>query len=520
MTRDRGLCEYCMQAIVVESRMSAPALHNFINGLWRPPHGGEWFESRNPAHPSDRVGVFPQSGPADIEEAVRAANQAFEGWRSLGLVKRAEYLLRVANLMEEGSEALARMVAREAGKQINEARADVVEAIHTAQYAFAFGHLGQYGRVLGDEVPTKRCYEILEPRGVVVAITPWNFPIALPFWLTGLPLVLGNCVILKPSEYTPHCGAMIAGHFERAGIPPGVFQVVHGAGETAGAPLVSHPQTHVVLFTGSYEVGLRIKQEVAKHAQKVCTVETGGKNAVLVMDDANLEMAVTAGLLSAFKTAGQRCVTAGRIIVDSRVADQFTERFVANAKRVRVGDPMDEQVFYGTMINQQGVEKGRRFNELAKKEGFQILLDRNEEPLPTPDGYWLRPFVYTGAWRSDSVCLTEEAFSPHVAVVPVRGLEEAVAAYNDTKYGLSGSIITEDYRKAKYAEEHMQCGIFYWNLPCIGAGVRLPFGGVKQSGNLIPSAAGLIPVLTHPKAVTYNLDTKIVMAQGLSAEIK
>jgi aldehyde dehydrogenase (NAD+) len=500
--------------------MTESRLHNFIDGLWRPPERGDWFESRNPAHPGDVVGVFPQSGPADIEEAVRAANRAFEGWRSLGLVKRAEYLLRVSRLMEEDSENLARMVAREAGKQINEAKADVVEAIHTAQYAFAFGHLGQYGRVLGDEVPTKRCYEVLEPRGVVVAITPWNFPIALPFWLTGLSLVLGNCVILKPSEYTPRCGAMIAGYFEKAGIPAGVFQVVQGAGETAGAPLVAHAQTHVVLFTGSYEVGLKIKQEVAKHAQKVCTIETGGKNAVLVMEDASLEMAVTAGVLSAFKTAGQRCVTAGRMIVDNRVADQFAERFVAQAKRVRVGDPMDEEVFYGTMINRQGVEKGRRFNELAAREGFRILLDRNQEPPPTPDGHWLRPFVYMGSWRSDSRCLTEEAFSPHVAVIPVRGVEEAVAVYNDTRYGLSGSIITEDYRKAKYAEERMQCGIFYWNLPCIGAGVRLPFGGVKQSGNLIPSAAGLIPVLTHPKAVTYNLDTKIVMAQGLSADIK
>ncbi|MGH7165790.1 MAG: aldehyde dehydrogenase family protein, partial [Nitrospiraceae bacterium] len=470
-------------------------------------------------HPAEVIGTFPQSGPEDIEEAVSSANRAYEGWRAMGLVKRAEYLGRVARLMEEDTEALARIVAREAGKQINEARADVVEAIHTAQYAFAFGHLGQYGRVLGDEVPSKRCYEFLEPRGVVVAITPWNFPVALPFWLTGLSLVLGNCVVLKPSEYTPMCGAKIAGYFEQAGIPAGVFQVIHGTGEGAGAPLVSHPKTHVVLFTGSYEVGLKIKLEVARHAHKVCTIETGGKNAVLIMEDANLDMAVTASLLSAFKTAGQRCVTAGRLLVDSRVADRFRDRFVATARRVTVGDPLDENVFYGAMINQQGVEKGRRFNATAKKEGFEILLDRNSEPPPTPDGYWLKPFVYTGPWRKDSVCLTEEAFSPHVAIVPVGGVEEAVAVYNDTKYGLSGSIITEDFRKAKYAEEHMECGIFYWNLPCIGAGVRMPFGGVKQSGNLIPSAAGLIPVLTHPKAVTHNLDTKIVMAQGLKAEI-
>ncbi|MGH7231399.1 MAG: aldehyde dehydrogenase family protein [Nitrospiraceae bacterium] len=499
--------------------MSVAQIHNYLNGAWRTAAGADRFESRNPANPSDVIGTFPNSSRADIEEAVLSGNRAQGAWREMGMIKRAEYLLRVARLMEEDQEPLARIVAREAGKQVNEAKADVIEAIHTAQYAFSYGHLGQYGRVLADEVSTKRCYDVLEPRGVVIAITPWNFPIALPFWLTGLSLVLGNCVILKPSEYTPMCGAKIAGYFEQAGIPPGVLQVLQGTGEAVGAPLVAHAQTHVILFTGSYEVGLTIKQEVAKHADKICTIETGGKNAVLVMEDANLDMAVSAGILSAFKTAGQRCVTAGRLLVDHRVADRFSERFVSAAKRVTVGDPMDEHVFYGAMINRQGVEKGRRFNETARNEGFKILLDRNDEPPPTPNGYWLKPFVYTGPWRGDSMCLTEEAFSPHVAIVPVRGIEEAVAAYNDTKYGLSGAIITEDYRKATYAEEHMRCGIFYWNLPCIGAGVRMPFGGVKQSGNLIPSAAGLIPVLTHSKAVTHNLDTRIVMAQGLRAEI-
>ena len=499
--------------------MRAPAVHNFIDGRWPSPKTKIWFESRNPARPGEVIGRFPESDRQDVEEAVLAAHRAHRAWQDLGLVKRAEFLLRIARLMEEDLQPLAQLLAREAGKQINEARADVVEAIHTAQYAFSYGHLGQYGRVMADEVSSKRCYEVLESRGVVVAITPWNFPVALPFWLTGLSLVVGNCVILKPSEFTPMCATKIAGYFEAAGVPAGVFQVVQGKGETAGAQLVAHPQTQVILFTGSYEVGLKIKLEVARHADKVCTIETGGKNAVLVMDDANLDMAVTASILSAFKTSGQRCVTAGRLLVDSRIVDRFTERFVATAKRITIGDPLDESVFYGTMINQHGVEKGRRFNERAKQEGFEILLDRNNEPLPTPDGYWLRPFIYRGRWRTDSMCLTEEAFSPHAAIVPVDGVEEAVTVYNDTRYGLSGAIITEDYRKAKYAEEHMRCGIFYWNLPCIGAGVRLAFGGVKQSGNLIPSAAGLIPVLTHPKAITYNLDTKIVMAQGLRAEI-
>ncbi|WP_447977652.1 aldehyde dehydrogenase family protein [Candidatus Nitrospira bockiana] len=500
--------------------MAVAKVDNFINGKWQTAPKTEWFESRNPANPDEVLGLFPQSTAEDVEAAVAAAASAFDGWRALGLVKRAESLLAVAKLMEADKESLAQVVAHEAGKQINEARADVIEAIHTAEYAFSYGHIGQYGKVLADEVPTKRCFEVSEPRGVVVAITPWNFPIALPFWLTGLSLVVGNCVILKPSEYTPLCGAKIAGYFEQAGVPAGVFQVLQGTGEAVGSRLVSHPRTQVVLFTGSYEVGRQIKMEVATHADKVCTIETGGKNAVLIMDDADLDMAVSASVLSAFKTAGQRCVTAGRLLVDERVADRFTDQFVSAAKRVTVGNPLDEHAFYGAMINEQGVEKGRRFNEMARREGFEILLDRNNEPPPTSKGYWLRPFVYRGRWRSDSVCLTEEAFSPHVAVVPVRGIEEAVRVYNDTKYGLSGAIITEDYRKAKYAEEHMKCGIFYWNLPCIGAGVRMPFGGVKQSGNLIPSAAGLLPVITHPKAITYNLDRTIVMAQGLKAEIK
>ena len=474
-------------------------------------------------NPSDgkNLGIVQIANEHDVDIAVDAAMCAQKKWQAMGMVKRAEYLWAAARLLEDQKRDLAHLVSVESGKQINEAIADVVEALHMAQYDFSIGHLGMTGKVLADEVPTKECLEILEPRGVVAAITPWNFPIAIPFWLIGLSLIFGNTVILKPSEETPICGQKIAEIFDRAGIPRGVFQVLHGEGDV-GWQLVRHPGVDVVLFTGSYEVGSKIKQEVAKYDNKFCTIETGGKSAVVVLKDADLDLAVNAGILSAFKTAGQRCVTGGRVIIERPLYDAYVEKFVEIAKRIKVGDPLSGDTFYGPMINKDAVGKGLRFNKYAVEEGFNILLDRNSEPDPIHGGNWLKPFVYAmEKYRrgNESHVLQEEAFSPHVALIPAESAEEAIAIYNDTRYGLAGSVITNDSRLAKFARDNMKCGIWYWNLPCIGAGVRLAFGGIKKSGNLISSASGIIPAITHPKAVTMNYDTKIVMAQGLSSKI-
>lgn len=478
------------------------------------------FESRNPAHPNELLGQFSEPDDSTIEEAVKAAVSAFPEWKRMGVVKRAEYLWKVARLTEDRKEELSVIVAKESGKQINEARADVNEGFHMAQFGFAVGHVGEIGKVLGDEVATKLCLEILEPRGVVVSISPWNFPFAIPLWLTILPLVYGNTVILKPSEETPLCGAKIAELFHEAGIPKGVFQVLQGKGERVGARLVGHPHTNVVLFTGSYEVGKKIKKEVAKFDNKICTVETGSKSGVIVLKDADLDKAVKDAVASAFKTAGQRCVTGGRIIVERPIFEGFKNRFVEMARRIKVDDPLDPDTYFGPMISKEGVEKGLRFNKIARDEGFEILLDRNDEPPPTPDGYWLRPFVYTGEWRRDSIALTEEAFSPHVALIPANDAEDAVRIYNDTDTGLAASVITGSIQKAIQTLLELECGVTYANLPCIGAGVRMSFGGRKRSGNLISSASALVPVLTHKKSITINYGDETVMAQGLDIDIK
>lgn len=488
---------------------------NYVAGRWRNPVS-DFFESRNPANTDEVIGRFPNTNEEYLEDAIQAARKAFPDWARLGMVKRAELLWKVARLLEDQTEDLTRIVCKESGKQINESRADVIEAFHMAQYGFAVGHFGKRGEIFDDEIAEKLCFKVFEPRGVVVSITPWNFPVAIPFWVIALPLIYGNVVILKPSEETPLCGNMIAELFHKAGAPPGVLQVVHGLGEKVGPVLVKHPDTNVVLFTGSHQVGKLIKQQVAKYDNKICTVETGSKSGVIVLADADIDKAVEACIASAFKTAGQRCVSGGRIIVERKILDEFITKFVARAKRIKVGDPQDETSFYGAMINRAGVEKVQYYNELARKEGFEVLVDRNCEVPPTPNGYWMMPFVYTGEWNRKSRCLTKEVFGPHVAIIPANDVEDAVRIYNDTQYGLSASVFTDNIHQALKTILEVTCGLTYHNLPCIGAGVRLPFGGRKRSGGLQASAAGLTPVITHEKAVTLNLSPEIQMAQGLN----
>jgi aldehyde dehydrogenase (NAD+) len=491
---------------------------NYIDGKFVEAISEKRFESRNPAHLDEIIGTFPMSGAEDVDMAVKAARKAFPVWRAMGMVKRAEIIGKVAQFIKDDEKMLAELVCRESGKQINESYADIIEGRHMVEYGFSVGHHGQSGRIFDDEISSKRCYEKLEPRGVVVAISPWNFPYAIPWWLCGLSLIYGNTVILKPSSETPACAFKIAEQLHKAGIPKGVFQVLFGSGKECGWNLVKNPGVDVVLLTGSYETGLEIKKETALHYNKFCSIETGGKSAVIVLKDAKLDIALPAVLASAFKTAGQRCVTGGRAIIERPLYNEFLEKFVKIAQKVKFGEPMDENMFYGTMINWRGVKQGLMFNKLAQEEGFEILVDRASEQ-PSKDGLWLGPFVYTGEWRSDSFVLTHEAFAPHLAIIPADDIDDAIRIYNDTEFGLAGAVITENYRNAQRALDEMECGLSYWNLPCIGAGVRLPFGGVKKSGNLIPSASGIVPAITHLKSVTINLDTKIIMAQGLTIGI-
>jgi len=490
---------------------------HYIDGE-RVPGEGERFESRNPATGAI-VGDYRKGTEAEVGAAVAAAESAFESWRARSYTERADVLWDVFHALRERTDELGELVSRECGKELSEGKADIREAAHMVEWA-AGNARHPHGDVVPSEIPEKDAYMRREPRGVVGCITPWNFPVAIPFWHMAVALVEGNTVVWKPAEQTPACAEAVADLLDDAGVPDGVFNMVQGFGD-AGAELVSDSRIGTVLFTGSAEVGHNIAADVARQPGKIAACEMGGKNAVVVTEKADLDIAVRSALLSAFKTTGQRCVSAERLIVHEDVLGEFRERFVALAERVVVGDPLEEGTFMGPLVDESGVEKFHRYNELAREEGAEVLVDRADlERPPTAEGHWVGPFVYELAHDPDHRCLREEVFGPHVAVIPYSGgIERAVEIQNATDYGLAGAVISEDYRQQNYYRDHAELGLAYANLPCIGAEVQLPFGGVKRSGNGRPSAREIIETVTERTAWTVNNDRDITLAQGLSAEV-
>jgi len=488
-----------------------------IAGEWSPPRDD--FESLSPADTAQVVGRFPQATAEEVSAAVTAARQAYPAWRRTSRILRAECFDRLAQLIKRDLEAIAQLMARECGKNITECRAEVIEGLHMVQYVFGVGRQGIYGDVVASEIAEKDSFVRRKPWGVVAVITPWNFPFAVPLWMLGPSLLEGNTAVFKPSEDTPAVGQRLVELFHEAGFPPGTINLVHGDG-TVGELLVKDPRVQVVLFTGSYEVGRRIQELSASIPDRIVAAEMGGKNAVIVCLDARFDLAVNAGILSAFKTTGQRCVSASRILVHEKLLDHYAEAFVATARRLRFGDPLDEKNFAGPVIHHAAMEKIEHYNaQVRQTSGVQVLLDGGPLASSHPTGCYMTPFIYRTPWRTDLPALREEVFGPHVALIPFRDDEEAVRIHNDVEYGLSLAVISEDYRRIRYFREECEYGMGYVNLPCIGAEVHLPFGGVKRSGNGHPSAAGLIEVVTHKTAWTVNHGTEIKMAQGLSAAI-
>lgn len=489
----------------------------WIDGRWQTPTGDR-FESHMPSHWDEITGVFPRASAAEADQAVAAARKAFPGWRRTSRVYRAELFDNLAQLVKRDTDRLAELMARECGKVITECRAEVTEGLHMIQYVFGTGRMPM-GEVLSSEIPEKDAFMRRKPWGVAAVITPWNFPFAVPLWMLGPSLLEGNTVVFKPSEDTPAIGQRLVELFEEAGFPPGVLNLVHGDAE-AGEALVRNPDVNIVLFTGSYEVGHRIQQLSAEHYDRIVACEMGSKSAVIVCEDAKLDLAVTSGIISAFKTSGQRCVSASRILVAEKLFDRFAEQFVATAKRLRIGDPLNSGNFTGPVIHQGAVEKVERYNELARREGAKVLLEGGRITSGEhAKGCYLSPFVYRMEHRLDVRSIREEVFGPHLALIPFRTNEDAIRIYNDTEYGLSMAVITEDYRTMRLFREECEYGMGYVNLPCIGAEVHLPFGGVKKSGNGHPSAAGLIETVTHKTAWTVNHAREVKMAQGLTTSL-
>ncbi len=492
---------------------------HYIAGRWEQT-SEEAFENRNPARFAELLGSYPRGNTSDVDRAVAAASDAFVPWRRMSRVKRGDLFDRLAQLIARDVDVLAEVLARESGKLIDEARAEVVEGLHMVQYVFGTARQ-PIGSVIESEIEAKDLFVRRKPRGVIAVITPWNFPFAVPLWMLAPSLLEGNTTVFKPSEETPETGQRLVELFVEAGFPEGTINLVHGLGQETGQPLAAHQRVDVVCFTGSYDVGAKIRQLAALSDHKTCACEMGSKSAVIVCDDAQLELACDAAVLSAFKTSGQRCVSGSRMIVHRAVIDEFINGFLARAQNLRFADPFDRTAFSGPMINQAGVDKVLSYNDLAREEGADVLLPGGR--IADDDragGYFLSPFIYRQQHAPGVRTIREEVFGPHVAVIPFDDDDHAVRIYNDTRYGLSMAVITEDYRRWRFYRDECEYGMGYVNLPCIGAEVHLPFGGVKRSGNGQPSAAALVDAVTHRTAFTVNHQSGITMAQGMSADVE
>jgi aldehyde dehydrogenase (NAD+) len=461
---------------------------NLVGGAFRPSASGRAFESRSPAHRDDVVGVFPRSNAADVDAAVDVARAAFESWSRTPWPSRAAIILRASELLEERKEELARLMTREMGKVLTEARGDVQEAIDMGKFIAGAGRRA-YGETVPSELRDKWAMTMRQPFGVVGCITPWNFPIAIPSWKIFPAIMAGNAVVIKPAEDTPLCALRFVEALEDAGLPAGVVNVVFGFGEEAGAALVEHPDVAAIYFTGSVDTG-RLVSETCGRLLKKCSLELGGKNAIVVLNDADVELAVDGALWGAFGTSGQRCTASSRLIVERDALATFTSRLVERASALRLGDGLDSAVDVGPVINETQLARIHSYTGIGRDEGASLLIGgeiATEGDLA--QGWFYRPTVFADVRTSMRVA-QEEIFGPTVVIIPVGSVEEAIAAANSTQYGLSLSLYTNDLRTAFHAINDLHSGIVYINAPTIGAEIQLPFGGTRNTGNGHREAGG------------------------------
>jgi aldehyde dehydrogenase (NAD+) len=458
----------------------AKTFKNFIGGRWVAPSTGKHFQNRNPADTTDIIGRFPDSGADDIAAAVASAKRGFENWSRTPAPIRGDVLRRLGDILTDRKEELADAMTREMGKVLAETRGDVQEGIDTAYYAATEGRR-LFGHTVPSELRQKWAMSVRRPIGVTGLIAPFNFPLAIPTWKMFPALLCGNSVILKPSEDVPHSSHLLVESLLEAGLPPEVIQLVHGGG-MAGAALVEHPEVPVISFTGSTDTGSRIG-EVCGRMHKRLSLEMGGKNAQIVMEDADLDLALEGVLWGAFGTTGQRCTATSRLIVHRKVHDKLVARLVEAAEKLTLGDGRQPKTQVGPLIHEAAREKVERYVEIGKQEGAELACG-GVRPRGTrlANGYFYKPTVFTNV-KAGSRLATEEIFGPVLSVIKVGSYEEAVKVNNEVKYGLSSAIYTRDVNRAFRALEDLENGITYVNAPTIGAEAHLPFGGVKQTGN-------------------------------------
>jgi aldehyde dehydrogenase (NAD+) len=497
---------------------NATTYHNFIDGAWVPSVSGAVFENRNPANTDDLVGVFQKSTADDVARALDAARSAYERWRLVPAPKRAELLFRAAQLIAERKEALARDMTREMGKVLDETRGDVQEAIDMTFFMAGEGRR-QYGQTVPSELRDKFAMSMRQPVGVSAIITPWNFPMAIPSWKIIPALVCGNTVVFKPATLTPLSALNFVRILEDAGIPPGVVNLVTGGGADVGNALLVSDAVRVVSFTGSTEVGRTVSSQAAPSFKKV-HLEMGGKNVIIVMDDANLDLAVEGCLWGGFGTTGQRCTAASRVVVHEKVYRSFLDQFVGRAKGLRVGDGLDPRTQMGPSVSQGQLDTVMKYVEIGKKEGATLACGGHALTAGAyAKGYFHEPTIFSDVSASMRIA-QEEIFGPVVSVIPCRSFDEAIAVGNGVQYGLSASIYTQDINRAFTAMRDMYTGIFYVNAPTIGAEVHLPFGGTKATGNGHREAGiAALDVFSEWKSIYVDFSGRLQRAQIDTAEL-
>jgi aldehyde dehydrogenase (NAD+) len=489
------------------------AYRNFIDGEWIESAGGQTFENRNPADSSEVLGVFQDSTPDDVEAAVKAAQAAQRRWGRVPAPKRAEYLYRMGEILVRRKEDYASAMTLEMGKPIRETRGDVQEAIDVCYYIAGEGRR-LHGYTTPSELPNKSCYSLRMPVGVAGLIAPWNFPMAIPSWKLIPALVCGNAVVLKPATETPLSSYHLVKLCQEVGIPRGVVNFVTGSGTAVGEPLCRHPEVDLISFTGSSEVGRQVSRTCADTFKRV-SLEMGGKNAMIVMDDARLDLAVEGALWGAFGTTGQRCTATSRIIVQKKVHKEFVDRLVERAADLKIGGGVDESIDVGPLINEAQLKKVMEYIQIGRDEGADpvlggVRMTKGEYGR----GFFFQPTIFTGVEPTMRIA-REEIFGPVVSILQVDNLEHALEVANDTVYGLSASIYTQDVNKAFTAVRELSAGITYVNSSTIGSECHLPFGGVRQSGNGHREGAAhtVLEIFSEWKSVYVDFSGKLQKAQ-------
>ncbi|MEM4331705.1 MAG: aldehyde dehydrogenase family protein [Candidatus Micrarchaeia archaeon] len=455
--------------------------NNFIDGTWVPSVSGKTFLKINPANKEEILGIFPRSNKEDIENAVIAAKNAFELWSQTSPPRRGKILFEIAKKMEDKKHEIAEIIMKEQGKTLSEALGETNAGIDMCYFMAGEGRR-LYGEVTYSELDNRLAIVKRYPIGVCGIITPWNFPVSMFTWKVFPALICGNTVVIKPASDTPVSANLLCEIFSEAGLPKGVVNVVHGLGSEAGNALVNHPDVRMISFTGSTEIGKQIAGACAKRLAKV-SLELGGKNAVIVMDDCNIDTAVSAVVKGAFTVAGERCTATSRVIVHEKIYAQFLEKLITETKKLKVGPGNENDTNVCPVINETQLKKIEDYIEIGKREGATLVLGgRRLSDGIYSKGFYFEPTIFVDV-KSDMRIAKEEIFGPVLVVIKAKSFEEAVNIHNSVEYGLSGSIFTNNINHGMLALDKMQVGVCYVNGPTFGSEVHLPFGGVKQSGN-------------------------------------